>query len=145
MKKYILFLLISICLTGCFNWKKADDDNQDDLEETVITCIKFIDDYFAGTSWKRSGVEGIVRNEEENIVWDAKSNVFTYQEDDKIRLLIYNEMIFVGNDLINNRYEELKDEYKFDKLRDFAETTYNELATCDLKQINEDYRIKEAK
>ncbi len=128
MFKIVTAVGLTFLIIGC-TWN-GEVEEENEVTES-ITCEDYIRTVLKEEGWSQTNGTIFTSDDDNYLVWNLSSNVFTYMhEDDHVQLFINNGEMFVGVDFENDRYDELNDEYDYDELETLA------------NQIHEDFDAK---
>ncbi len=118
MKLGMILLGLMLFVVGC---SCNGEEEENDLLAEPITCNDYILAVLEDEGWFQTNGAIFTSDEDNHLVWNLSSNVFTYMHDDEhVQLFVNNEQIFVGNNFEDDRFAELNEEYNYDELSTLA-------------------------
>ncbi len=140
MKKIILGFILVGFITGCGCNDKVEEEKKQEKEN----CSNYIETKMLDLGWFRTG-NGVMFTNSENhqLAWNLSSNAITYMEGEIIYLFTTQDEIFVGSDFNENRYDELKDETNFEKLKSDVLKIHEDFNTVGCPMIGKETNILE--
>jgi len=125
MKKLLFGFGFLLLMVGCSCNGEEEKDNGDVVDSK--TCTNYILETLNDEGWSQTNGAIFTNDDDNYLVWNLSSNVFTYMhEDEHVQLFINNDQIFVGSDFETDHFDELKDEYDYDELSTLASRIHDD-------------------
>ncbi len=141
MKKILMIFGLVFFAVGC---SCNGEEEENDLLADPITCSDYILAVLEEEGWTQTNGAIFTNDEDNHLVWNISSNVFTYMhDDDHVRLFINNDEIFVGDDYDTNRLDELGDDYDYDELKALASDIHEDLDEQNCPMRGKDHDVFE--